>query len=256
MAPGIRKASVREVLQVLENPKQEGYPGTVNADACLGSSVYAYQSPEVLLDSVGTRDDVLVRLEGLRCKGHNDKQNVCQKAKVGYCPCYAISTHIGIPNSYILGGNDSREQQAVDLWAAFGPWRARRSCAMKYVYESSNREPLPTGWDWAANSLHIAFPPPLIRGMCTGPPTPITTVGEARRARRQRILEARGSKQELQGHVIKDKKPEVAKENSNAMEIDTQPKAPNAKGKVPNIPKDSAGSSASPPGAKNETAEG
>ena len=77
MAPGIRKASVREVLQVLENPKQLGYPGTVNADACLGFSVYAYQSSEVLFDAVGTRDDVLARLEGLRCKGHNDKHNVC-----------------------------------------------------------------------------------------------------------------------------------------------------------------------------------
>ena len=77
MAPGIRKASIREVLQVLGNPDQLGYPGTVNSDACLGFSVCAYQSAEVLFDSVQTRDDVLVRLEGLRCKGHNGKQNVC-----------------------------------------------------------------------------------------------------------------------------------------------------------------------------------
>ena len=73
MAPGIRKASIREVLQVLGNPEQLGYPGTVNSDACLGFSVYAYQSAEVLFDSAQTRDDVLVRLEGLRCKGHYDK---------------------------------------------------------------------------------------------------------------------------------------------------------------------------------------
>ena len=64
---------------------------------------------------------------------------------------------------------------------------------MKYSYESNNREPLPISWDWAANPLHIAFPPPLIRGARTGPPTPITTIGEARKARRQRILEARAS---------------------------------------------------------------
>ena len=121
MAPGIRKASVREVSQVLENPTRKGYPGTANADACLGYSVYAHQSSEVLFDAVGTRDDVLARLEGLRCKGHNDKQNVCLKAKVGYCPCGAIPTHVGIPNSYVLGKNDSRKQQAIDLWAAFGP---------------------------------------------------------------------------------------------------------------------------------------
>ena len=127
---------------------------------------------------------------------------------------------------------------------------------MKFAYESNNREPLPIGWDWAANSLRIAFPPPLIRGMRTGSPTQIATVGEARKARRQRILEARASKQVLQGHVIKDKKPEVIKENSNAMEIGAQPKAPNAKGKAPNISKDSAGSLALSPGAKNETAKG
>ena len=65
MAPGIRKASVREVLQVLGNPDRKGYPSTVNAGACPGYSVYAYQSSEVLFGQVGTRDDVLVRLEGL-----------------------------------------------------------------------------------------------------------------------------------------------------------------------------------------------
>ena len=125
MASGIRKASVREVLQVLENPKQPGYPSTVNADACLGYSVYAYQSSGVLFDAIGTRDDVLVRLEGLRCKGRNDKQNVCRAEKVGNRPCCAIPTHVGIPNSYVLGENDFRKQQAIDLWAAFGPWGAK-----------------------------------------------------------------------------------------------------------------------------------
>ena len=89
MPPGIRKVSAREMLQVLENPNQKGCPGTVNSDACLGFGVYAYQSDEVLFGPVGTRDDVLVRIEGLRRKGRNDKHNVCQKAKVGYCPCCA-----------------------------------------------------------------------------------------------------------------------------------------------------------------------
>ena len=91
---------------------------------------------------------------------------------------------------------------------------------------------------------------------CAGSPTPIAAISEARKARRQRILEARASKQVLQGDVIKGEKPEVIKENSNAMEIDTQPQAPNAKGKAPNISKDSAGSLALSPGAENETAKG
>ena len=123
-------------------------------------------------------------------------------------------------------------------------------------YESNNREPLPIGWDWAANSLRIALPPPLIRGMRTGPPTPITTIGEARKARRQRILEARARKHELPGHAIQDKTPEVTKENSNAMDIDPQPEAPNVKGTVPNIPKASANSLALSPGVKNGNVKG
>ena len=40
------------------------------------------------------------------------------------------------------------------------------------------------------------------------------------------------------------------------MEIDTHPQAPDVEGTVPSIPKDSAGSLASSPGAKNETAKG
>ena len=127
---------------------------------------------------------------------------------------------------------------------------------MKYVYESNNREPLPVGWDWATNSLRIAFPPPLIRGMRTGPPTPITAIGEARKARRRRILEARASKEVLPGHVIQDKIPEVTKENSNAMENDPQSKAPNVKGAAPNISNTSANSAALSPGVKNGNAEG
>ena len=162
--------SIREILQVLGNPNQKGYPGTVNSDACLGVGVYPYQSAEVLFGPVGTRDDVLVRIEGLRRKGHYDKHNVCQKAKVGYCPCCTIPTHVGIPMSYRLGENDDRKQQAIDLWAQFGPWGHRRFCLLKYCYERNNREPFPIGWDWAANSLQKAFPPPLIRGTRAGPP--------------------------------------------------------------------------------------
>ena len=70
MAPGIRKASAREVSQVLENPDQLGYSVSVNSDGCSGFRFYAYHSPGVLVDEVKTRDDVLVRLEGLRRKGH------------------------------------------------------------------------------------------------------------------------------------------------------------------------------------------
>ena len=145
MPPGVRKASVRELLQVLGNPNQKGYPGTVNSDAILGYGVYTYQYAEVLFGLVGARDDILVRLEGLHCKGHSGR-GVCQKAKVGYCPCCIIPTHVGIPNSYRLGEYDDRKQQAIDLWAHYGHWGPRRLCAVKYCYESNNRQPLPKDW--------------------------------------------------------------------------------------------------------------
>ena len=103
MAPGIRKASVREVLQVLENPNQLGNPGTVNSDGCLGFSVYAYPSSAGLFDDVKVRDDVLVRLEGLRRTGHNDKSSVRQKAKVGV-------------QSMLYNSNPRRNPEFICLW--------------------------------------------------------------------------------------------------------------------------------------------
>ena len=127
---------------------------------------------------------------------------------------------------------------------------------MKYVYESNNREPLPSGWDWAANSLRIAFPPPLIRGTCAGPPAPIAAIGEARRARRRQITEARANKKVCPDRAIHDKPPEVTKEKSNSMEIDTPPNAPNVKGTGKSIPPAPTNSWMLSKDAKNENAKG
>ena len=127
---------------------------------------------------------------------------------------------------------------------------------MKYSYESNNREPLPIGWDWAANSLRIAFPPPLIHGTCTGPPTPITTIGEARKARRQRILEARARKEVCPDRAIQDKTPEITKGESNTMEIDIPSKAPNVKGTGKSIPQAPANSLMISQDAKNGNMKG
>ena len=182
MAPGARRANVRECLQVLENPDQLGYPGTILSDSQLGYSVYAYQSAEVLFDLIGVRDEILIRIDGLRCKGHKSSET-CQKAKLGYCPRCAIPTHIAIPNSFELGEFPIRKQQVMDLWAKHGPWGPRRLAAMKYALEDNSRQGQPPTWDWAARSLHFAFPPPLIRARADGPPEPIITLAETRRRR-------------------------------------------------------------------------
>ena len=214
--PGVRKASARELLQVLENPNQKGYPGTVNTDAILGFGVYTYQSADVLFGKIGARDELLVRLEGLHCKGHNDR-GVCQKAKVAYCPCCVIPTHVAIPMSYSLGEHDARKQEAIDIWAQYGPWGQRRLCAIKYCYESNNRQPLPKDWDWAANSLHKAFPPPLIRGNNVGPPTEITTIGEARLARREKFLKERAREELCDVQTIRNKSVEIIQGKESTM---------------------------------------
>ena len=122
---------------------------------------------------------------------------------------------------------------------------------MNYVYESNNREPLPVGWDWAANSLRIAFPPPLIRGTRAGPPTPITTIGEARKARRQQILEARASTEVCPVRAVQDKTPEIAKGEVNTMEIVTPSTTPNVKGTGKSVPQTKANTPIASQDAKN-----
>ena len=86
----------------------------------------------------------------------------------------------------------------------------------------------------------MAFPPPLIRGTCTGPPAPITTIGEARKARRQQILEARASKEVCPVRAIQDKTPEITKGEMNTMEIVTPSTAPNDKGTGNSVPQTQA----------------
>ena len=42
--PAARKVSPREIIQILGNPDQVGYPASMNADACLKYSVTGNQS--------------------------------------------------------------------------------------------------------------------------------------------------------------------------------------------------------------------
>ena len=70
-APGVRRSSMREILMILENPLQIGFPAAVNTDACLGFSAYAFQSADILFGPIGTTHEILIRLEGRRRKGHS-----------------------------------------------------------------------------------------------------------------------------------------------------------------------------------------
>ena len=88
MPPGARRASPREMSQILVNPLQMGYPAPRNTDACLGLSVMAYQSWATARGHCEAFLSTLSRIEGRQSKGRAGEKagNLCQRAKVGYCP--------------------------------------------------------------------------------------------------------------------------------------------------------------------------
>ena len=126
----------------------------MNTDDCPGYSVMEYQSWDVVYDHCEAWKSTLVRLEGRLSKGHEGKakDGLCQKAKVGYCPCCTQATHVAIPPAYTLAALDPLKQLAIRLWTAFGPWAPRRLAAIDSLCYI-NSYPLPTGWDWAAKAL-------------------------------------------------------------------------------------------------------
>ena len=103
--PATRKVSPREIIHILGNPLQIGYPASMKTGACSGYSATGYQSRDVVYDHCLTWKSILVRLEGRLSKGHDAKAkgNLCQKAKVGYCPCSTQATHVAIPPAYATG---------------------------------------------------------------------------------------------------------------------------------------------------------
>ena len=114
-------------------------------------------------------------LEGARGKV---KDGLCQKARVGFCPCCARATHVAIPQTYAIGAMGPLKQMGARLWAASGPWAPRRLAAIDYSMRYINNYPLPTGWDWAAKSLDIQAPEPIIRGTRGGEPIVIRAISQ------------------------------------------------------------------------------
>ena len=180
VSPAARKVSPREIAQVLENPDQVGYPASTNTDACLGKSDMGYQSWDAVYGHCEAWKWTLVRLEGRLSKGNDGKakDGICQKAKVGYCPCCTRATLVAIPQSYAIRAMDPSKHVGIRLWAAFRPWAPRRLAAIGYSMRYINSYPLPTGWDWAAKSLDIQAPEPIIRGTRGGEPIVIRAISQ------------------------------------------------------------------------------
>ena len=79
-----------------------------------------------------------------------------------------------------------------------------------------------------------------------GPPTSITTIGEARKARRQQTLEARASKEDCPVSAIQDQQREITKGKVNTMASTTPSTTPNAKGTGKSVPQTKDAKNAKP----------
>ena len=108
------------------------------------------------------------------------KHSAAQRGKIGYCPCCVSATNVAIPGTYCLTSFNVLKHTGLFLWANGGPWAPRRPAAIGYLLRFNDRMPLPTGWDWAANSLEFAPPLAVVRGTFWGARIPIPTVTEAK----------------------------------------------------------------------------
>ena len=110
----MRKANFREALAFLQASRQIGVPATQNADANLGFAFYAYQSPSIAPPPGETHKHILLRVEGTASRGEFGQPT--QRAKVGYCPCCSIITHIAVPPSYDAGLFVEEKCMSTSLW--------------------------------------------------------------------------------------------------------------------------------------------
>ena len=107
----------------LRSPGQAGYPPSVAADAHLGFSVMAYQSAEVLFGRCLGQGSVPVRVagSGARAPQGSKKDDITQRAKVGYCPRCARSSHVAAPPRYVVGEFYGHKARGIQLRMDHGP---------------------------------------------------------------------------------------------------------------------------------------
>ena len=113
---------MREVMALLQEKGQMGYPPPIATDARLGYAVMAHQSAEILSGPCEGDGSILVRLEGSCSRAHpGAKHGLAQGAKAGYCPCCAKATHIATPAPYAAGESSKTEAHCSMPWGTSGP---------------------------------------------------------------------------------------------------------------------------------------
>ena len=122
MSPGARKASPREIIQILDNPLQMGYPASVNTDACLVSSVIAFQSGDIAHGHCKAYLSTLARIEGRLSKGHDGKtESFCRKGQGRLLPVLHRGHSRGDPAGLRVGTTGCSQTNGDSLMGGIWP---------------------------------------------------------------------------------------------------------------------------------------
>ena len=107
------------------------------------------------------------------------RQDIAQRAKVGYCPCCAQATHVSAPPSRALGEFIWLKSRGLASGKAHGPWPPRPPAACHFARSNGQ---LSKTKGWAAQALYSSVPEPFVRTsptanppqvhVTTPPPTP------------------------------------------------------------------------------------
>ena len=127
-------AGFRDVMGVLRRQGLAGFPPSVATDAHLGFSVMAYQKAEALFGRCEGQGSILARLVGTcaRAPRGSKKEDIAQRAKVGYCSSCTRLTHVALPSLYTAVAYSNHKAHGIQLWRGHGPWAVRFFAAALY----------------------------------------------------------------------------------------------------------------------------
>ena len=143
---------------ISESRNQAGLPCSTQTRPWDGP-FYCYQSWEVLFSQCQGDQRILLRLEGICCRGSDAaRSNTSQRAECGYCPRCSRTTHVFVPASYAIGKPDRRKMNGARLWQQFGPMASKEYAAA--LYRNHNNGPSER-WNWIQATHKVALPPSL-----------------------------------------------------------------------------------------------
>ena len=127
----------------------------------------AYRSAAAAMNLREAEKFALIHSVGPTSRAYSaPRTDLARRAKVGYYPRCALSTHAAHPPTYALGDSNPLKARGLPLWKTDGPWAVRRVAAFQYGHTYSAPSELR---DPAARTLIMPvpgpLPPPILR-MC------------------------------------------------------------------------------------------